>query len=205
MCNETHEDYGCEVTCVWDARRHPTVMIENVRRLHNHEVSLWGLEPSPDYVEPEEYLTGRSGLPLEVPPGVDWEVTVTRPEHFLGLRDDLRDWARRQGFKPSAAADVVVAVNEVATNGFLHGQPPIRVYAWHYARTLVIQVDDQGGTPIPAFAGYRPPQARQESEYGLWLARQLADVVQTYTDGPTTSVRLHFPYYLSHRNPFRLS
>jgi len=35
---------------------------------------------------------------------------------------------------------------------------------------------------------------------GLWLARQLADVVTAYTGSGVTSVRLHFPTGLTHRD-----
>lgn len=43
------------------------------------------------------------------------------------------------------------------------------------------------------------------SQRGLWLARQLADVVQARTADGVTSVRLYFPYRLTHRNPPRLA
>jgi hypothetical protein len=44
-----------------------------------------------------------------------------------------------------------------------------------------------------------PPETRPTAGYGLWLARQLADVLTTHTDSGVTSVRLYFPHDLTHR------
>jgi hypothetical protein len=40
----------------------------------------------------------------------------------------------------------------------------------------------RGLTPIPATAGYHRPPHKANRGYGLWIARQLADVVTTHTD-----------------------
>jgi len=81
----------------------------------------------------------------------------------------------------------------VASNGLVHGAPPVRVRGWHFASALVVQIDDAGGRAVPSTAGYYPPTMRPGSGRGLWLARQLADVVTAYTGSSVTSVRLHFP------------
>jgi hypothetical protein len=59
--------------------------------------------------------------------------------------------------------------------------------------TLIVQVDDDGGRPVPPTAGYRPPRPTQHGGRGLWLARQMADTVAVHTTPNRTSVRLHFP------------
>lgn len=201
MCNETYAHYGCDVTCLWDARRHPTLVIENVRSLHYHELGPAGWEPGPGYVRPGEYLAGRNELPLPLPAAVEWYISLSDLGTLPLLRAQLRDWARRHGFAPAAANDVVLAVSEVATNGLIHGESPVQVHSWHHHDTLVVQIDDRGGIPLPATAGYRPPAEHRYSQRGLWLTRQLADVVQTHTGDGITSVRLYFPRLLTHRNP----
>jgi anti-sigma regulatory factor (Ser/Thr protein kinase) len=137
-------------------------------------------------------------LPLTLPAQVEWDASLTSLHVLPMLRTRLREWAYRNGFASSATLDVLVAVNEVAANAFVHGQPPVQVNAWRSQDTLVVQVDDHGGTPLPAWAGYRPPGRHQDRHYGLWLARQLADVVQTRTADAITSVRLYFPYQLTY-------
>ena len=50
-------------------------------------------------------------------------------------------------------------------------------------------------------AGYQPPPSDQQGGRGLWLARQLADTLTTYTTSTSTTVRLHFPHDLTHLPP----
>jgi anti-sigma regulatory factor (Ser/Thr protein kinase) len=52
-------------------------------------------------------------------------------------------------------------------------------------------------TLIPPMAGYQPPDDRRAGR-GMWLARQLADSVTTYTSDSCTAVRLHFPRDVPH-------
>jgi anti-sigma regulatory factor (Ser/Thr protein kinase) len=56
-----------------------------------------------------------------------------------------------------------------------------------------VQVHDRGLTPIPATAGYHRPPREANRGYGLWVARQLADVVTTHTDRDGTTITLDFP------------
>jgi hypothetical protein len=42
LCNEAYAPFGCPVTCLWDSRRHPTLVIEGVRSLHHAELTRTG-------------------------------------------------------------------------------------------------------------------------------------------------------------------
>jgi anti-sigma regulatory factor (Ser/Thr protein kinase) len=201
ICNETYAAYGCPVTCLWDARRHAPPVIDNVRRLHRHQLTSDGPVPSPGYLSPGRFLGGLTPAALPRPARADWAATLDSPDDLPALRGEVRGWARRQGFTAAAAADVTLAVNEIVTNGLTHGRPPVAVLAWHDGDVLLVQVEDQGGIPLPAAGGYRPPGGDQDRTRGLWLARQLADVMQTHTAGDRTTVRLHFPYRLTHQRP----
>jgi anti-sigma regulatory factor (Ser/Thr protein kinase) len=206
MCNETYAAYGCPVNCLWDARRYPAPVIETVRAVHDHELRADGGQPSAGYVGPRDFLADRDRRPLAPPDAVDWELALKAVDDLPTLRGQLRDWARARGFDPAATSDVILAVNEIVTNGLTHGAPPVTVRAWshrdtHHDDTLIVQVDDRGGKPLPSLGGYQPPDEKQDRTRGLWLARQLADVVRTYTADGTTAVRLHFPYRLTHQRP----
>jgi anti-sigma regulatory factor (Ser/Thr protein kinase) len=202
FCNETYAGCGCPVTCLWDARRHSAPLIDSVRALHSHELGPGGDRPNAGYVSPRDYLARRGSRPLPAPAGVDWAARLASTDDLPGLRARLRYWTTEHRFAPVAAGDVLLAVNEIATNGLTHGRPPVTVRAWHAGDTLVVQVDDRGGIPLPPAGGYEVPDEEQDRTRGLWLARQLADVMQTHTaDGSTTAVRLHFPYQLTHVRP----
>jgi anti-sigma regulatory factor (Ser/Thr protein kinase) len=202
MCNSAYAGFGCPITCIWDSRRQPDRIIENVRTVHNHEVTAAGDVVNDRHLPPAEFLAGRNGVPLSSPPGLtDLDVRVLRAGDLGGLARALASWAGSREFADLAVDDVVIAVIEVATNGLVHGMPPVRVRAWWRGDTLVAQVDDAAGRPIPALAGYVPPGMDPDAGRGLWLARQLADVVSVHTAKRTTSVRLHFPHGVTHRNP----
>ena len=191
----------CPITCIWDSRHHPTLVMEGIRSLHDHELSATGPVPNPDFIQPTEYLSRRNKVAFEPPPPItDLDLNLLDKQDLTPLRTELTEWTRDRGFAHFAATDVLIATSEVATNGLVHGSAPVRIRCWHHTDTLIVQVDDAGGTPIPPTAGYQPP-GDQPGGRGMWLARQLADTVTTYTTSAFTTVRLHFPHDVTHLNP----
>ncbi|WP_200213743.1 sensor histidine kinase [Micromonospora coerulea] len=202
-CGDAYAGYGCAVTCLWDSRRHPAVLIERVRDLHNHELTADGRQPNAGYVPAADYLRVRSEIPLDPAPSVvDLDLDLVELDQLRALRGALHRWAVARSFDADATDDIAVAVTEVATNGLVHGSLPVRLRGWHHRDMLIVQVDDSGGGRIPPTAGYhRPGSADRIGGRGLWLVRQLADVVTMHSGGSSTSVRLHFPHPGSHRQP----
>ncbi|RZU52987.1 anti-sigma regulatory factor (Ser/Thr protein kinase) [Krasilnikovia cinnamomea] len=200
--NDVIAPYDCPLTCVWDARRHSTLIIENVRLLHNHEIIDGGTLVPVQHVPALDYLAHRNEIPLSTPPAAtDLDLTLSSLGEIGPVHTAVRSWAGQQAFSDTAAVDIVLAVAEVATNGIVHGDAPVRVRAWRHANTLVVQVDDAGGRPLPPIAGYLSPDGDPGAGRGMWLARQLADVVKVHTAGGVTSVRLHFPHDVTHHFP----
>ncbi len=203
MCNEAYAPYGCPVTCLWDSRRHPGLIIDGVRRVHGHELTAAGLTPNGGYRTPQEYLAGITDIPLPSPPAqVDLHLRLVDADGLRPMRTALGAWAQRCGFAQTATADIILAVTEVATNGLVHGAPPVQIRAWRQNGTLIVQADDSRGRELSPLVGYRRPSSTTaEGGRGMWLARQLADTVTVHTlPGRTTSVRLHFPYDVTHRD-----
>ena len=60
VCNDAFAGYGCPLTCIWDSRRHPTLVIEGARDLHKYELSVAGPIPNPDFIPVSDYLARRS-------------------------------------------------------------------------------------------------------------------------------------------------
>jgi anti-sigma regulatory factor (Ser/Thr protein kinase) len=202
VCNEAYATFGCPVTCVWDSRRHPTLTIESVRSLHNHEITASGRQPNEAHVPAMAYLARRNDIPLPRPSAaIGLDLTVSSLDELPSVRQVVRDWSGDESFTDDAIDDVLIAVTEIVTNGLIHGVPPVRLRAWSHTGTLVLQIDDLGGRALPATAGYFAPPPKQSSGRGLWLARQLADVVTIHSTVGLTSVRLHFPYDVTHRHP----
>jgi len=200
MANEVYTCYRCSVTCVWHSRRHSPSMIEEVRKVHQRELSAGGVVDNPGYVAPGDYLSERTQAAMTaVPPVTDIDITVWHLEEVADCRAAIARWATMHHFVPTAVRQVVAAASEVVANGLRHGRPPVRARAWSQDAMLIVHVEDQGGRPIPAHAGYRPPVSPADPA-GLWVARQLADVLITNTGGGRTTVRMYFPYAVTHRN-----
>ncbi|GAA4950069.1 anti-sigma factor RsbA family regulatory protein [Actinoplanes utahensis] len=198
MTNHRYAGYGSPITCIWHRRHHRASIIDDVRSVHSHELTAGGGYDNPGYVTPGAYLTAHAQTRLSpAPPITDLSLTLADLAELAGCRAVVADWAARHHFVPAAVRQVVLATSEVVTNGLHHGHPPVRVNGWHQDDTLIVHIEDHGGRPIAADAGYRPPAA-PTGPAGLWTARQLADVLLTHTHGGRTTVRMYFPHAVTH-------
>lgn len=110
-----------------------------------------------------------------------------------GVRDHVAARARGAGMAEEAVGDLLVAVNEVATNAVTHGS----IKAWLGIRRegmdLVVAVHDDGrdwrfeGEP-----GHDPPPENATSGMGLWVARLLSDDLHVTTGPGGTTVTMRF-------------
>ena len=103
---------------------------------------------------------------------------------FVGRRADLA------GMNAARRADLVLAVNEVATNSVLHGGGDGTLLVWRDGDTLVCDLRDSGRFDHP-LAGRERPSPGRVGGHGLWLANQLCDLVQVRSFSAGTVVRLH--------------
>ena len=96
---------------------------------------------------------------------------------------------RGQGFPDSRAEDVTVAVNEVATNAVHHGTHTARLMLWTPEQDVVCEVHDGGrlADPLPGLA---PPDPGRAHGRGIWIARQLCDLLHVWGDDTGTHVRI---------------
>lgn len=111
------------------------------------------------------------------------------PAEIADVRARVHDLAGRSGFA-ERANDLVLALDEAIANAQEHGRPPIRVEAWADGR-FVVDVSDVGaGFDRRRVWDTHPPPPLGRRGRGLWIMRQLTDVVTiTLADG-LTSVRL---------------
>jgi anti-sigma regulatory factor (Ser/Thr protein kinase) len=95
-----------------------------------------------------------------------------------------------------AVADIQmaeVAAGEVIANAFRHGIMPGQVRVWGSDGAVTVRVDSSGPGEAVATAGFQPPDLAGGSGAGLWVARQLADVVNVEIRSDATIVELQFP------------
>jgi anti-sigma regulatory factor (Ser/Thr protein kinase) len=192
MANEVYRPYGYRWACLYDTREYSPQTLREVGQVHPRLLEPGGGEiPNGDYLEPSTYLA-RSGPPPQPPAAVQLDLPVTVPGQLVVVRRLLRRWADLHEMGEHAD-DVVSAVSEAVANGLQHGAPPVRVRAWTADRLARVQVHDRGLASIPVTAGYHRPPPELDRGLGLWVARQLADVVATHTDRGGTTVTLDFP------------
>ena len=93
------------------------------------------------------------------------------------------------GLDRERAADVVLAVHEVAVNSVVHGAGPGVLRAWDDGDELIIQIEnrlDQDTAPA-----VQTPTSDRLSGRGLWLASHLVDDLAIEVTADNAIVTLH--------------
>lgn len=111
------------------------------------------------------------------------------PAEIAEVRAAVHGIAVDQGFG-DRASDLVLALDEVIANAQEHGAAPIAVEAWVDGR-LVVEVSDVGdGFDRVQVWRTHPPEPLGRRGRGLWIARQLADIVTIDCASGHTRVRI---------------
>lgn len=93
------------------------------------------------------------------------------------------------GVAPPVVADFAIAANEIAANALWHARGPRDARVGVTDGALVCEVRD-GGPGLEPLLAHVPPLAGHGGGRGLWIAHQLADVVQVIPAGDGTRVRI---------------
>lgn len=118
------------------------------------------------------------------------EVQLTFGAWQLGeVRDAVEKVLLAADYSSSRAEDVVLAVNEVATNAVEHGAGEARMCLWAGIEGFVCEIHDSGALrdPLPGLQAPHPSEPRGR---GVWIARQLCDSLHVWADGRGTHVRM---------------
>jgi anti-sigma regulatory factor (Ser/Thr protein kinase) len=142
-----------------------------------------------DFREPTG-LPERFQTPLEEPTVPFHETRFESAESLAGLRRLVVRWATAAGAKPERAADIALAVSEVAANSVRHGGGGGTLRVWTVADMLVLEVRDRGRIDDP-LVGRTAPDPVGIGHRGLWIANQLCDLVQIRSLHDGVVVRLH--------------
>ncbi|MGC9669337.1 anti-sigma factor RsbA family regulatory protein [Planosporangium sp. 12N6] len=171
--------------CSYDERLLAPDVLADARRTHPQ---LSDGKESPDYGDPAELCTQwQPELPF--PPAGSYAALA-----FDGDPAPVRRFvvaqATRLGVPPGRLDDLILAVNEVATNAIRHGAGGGQVRIWRDERYLLCEVFDRGRATKGLF-GLVPPSPDSEGGHGLWITRQLCDLVEIRSDPHGTTVRLY--------------
>ena len=117
------------------------------------------------------------------------EEVAREPGRVIELRERIRDLADRAGFG-ERANDVQLAVAELIANAQEHGGHPIEVEAWGDARLIMEVRDSGGGLDHHEIWRRHPPAPNDRRGRGLWIVRQLMDVVVVRSGDHGTTVHV---------------
>lgn len=191
LLNLAFADRDMSCVCPYDTRVVEPSVLASARRTHPTLITIDAEQPSTDYAEPAEFCAECDDTPLPAPPG-----PISEREFDAAALKSAREfvtWVADQAGLPSPrVSELVTAVNEITTNAVRHGGGRGRLRTWREDHCLVFEVDDSGRSRPDPLAGHlRPPaDPHRSGGYGLWLARQLCDLVEV-RDGPGWLVRLY--------------
>lgn len=106
-----------------------------------------------------------------------------------GLRHAVAGVSTDAGLSAERVADFVLAVNEIASNSVEHGPGSGTLRLWRRADQVVAEVHDDGRMQVP-FPGMVAPPPSGARGRGLWLASELSDVLQVWSDASGTVIRV---------------
>ncbi len=171
--------------CSYDQRLVPPEVVADARRTHPQ---LTGGQRCADYSDPTDYC---AELQPDLPPAPEGGyVAVQFDGDPAPVRRFAATQAARLGLPAARLDDLVVAINEVATNAIRHGAGAGQVRIWRDGRYLLCEVFDAGHA-VDGLFGYLPPIPESEGGHGLWITRQLCDLVEIRTRPAGTTVRLY--------------
>lgn len=159
----------------------------SVLATHPRLLTADGPHPSPGYRPPPEVLLD---YPPPPPPDLgasDVDLAFAAAE-LPGLRRRVAAAATAAGLDGDRVDDLVLAVNELATNSVEHGPGSGRLRLWVARGSVTAEVADGGRMDVP-FPGLVRPSASGARGRGLWLASELTDVLQVWSDPTGTVIR----------------
>ncbi|MDX6687856.1 MAG: hypothetical protein QOF86_3984 [Baekduia sp.] len=171
------------VLCTYDANDLPAPVLDAVWRTHP-QVLVDGWWTSDRFEDPRELVRNLTGAPEPLPElrsfaaGEDLEV----------FRERLARELVTERVPEARALDMLVAGTEVAANARRHGGGIEEVRVGRAEGRFVCEVVDRGGGYDDPAAGYLAP--REGTGTGLWVARQLAWDVESFSSPRGFTVRI---------------
>lgn len=186
-------DLPVGLTCFYPEMPLHLSVLDGARCNHPQVLVDGELRHNPDHRRPREVLERHPVPAPELLGAPDLQLGF-QAWQLQDVRRAVRELATASGFDDDRVDDVVLAVNEVATNAVEHGGSPssgsgAELSVWARSDALVCEVHDRGPLtdPLPGLLAPHPSDPRGR---GLWIARQLCDLLHVWTDGGGTQVRI---------------
>lgn len=187
VLNEVLAPFPVTLVCTYDASRLDRSIIEAARHTHPE---LAGDEPasSDEFEDPAEFLSRVNSAVAAAPPSA---TRLSEPNDLFAARRLVAEQAILAGMRMSQVTDLQLAATEILSNAIRHGGGATALWVWSDDGRFLCQVEDRGPGIEDPLAGYLPPGIAAEDGRGLWITRQLVDLLQIGRTLPGTRVRFH--------------
>jgi anti-sigma regulatory factor (Ser/Thr protein kinase) len=180
---------GFRLLCPYDTDALDAKVIEKAHHSHPVMVDDQGGRQSATYVD-LGVVAAPFADPLPAPPPGAHELPFAHGT-LAQLRAFVTVHAAQAGLREPRASDLILAVNEVATNSVRHAGGHGLVRIWLDGDALICEVVDDGGGIGAPLAGREKPPEGQLGGHGLWLVNQVCDLVQVRAFATGGAVRMH--------------
>ncbi|HEX3824890.1 MAG TPA: sensor histidine kinase [Mycobacteriales bacterium] len=188
MLNTAFAAAAVDILCPYDVIGLDPATVADAWRTHPTVVDGDARLASSRYEDPARiYLGDDPALP---PPAVPVEAVTVDADSLAMVRELVRACADTAGLSAKRSDDLVLAVNEIATNSIIHGGGSGSLRLWHEPPAVICELRDGGHLTDP-LAGRRRPADHTDHGRGLWMANQLCDLVQIRSNETGTTIRLH--------------
>ncbi|WP_406471400.1 sensor histidine kinase [Streptomyces hirsutus] len=177
------------IICPCDARALPESFVADARRTHPHLAVAASARPSDRCADPATD-NGRH-RPLAPVAGEGEETFMRFGADLSAVRSTVVETAAEMGLSADGTQRLVFAVNEVATNAVQHGGGTGHIVVRRAGRRIVCDVASTGRNKTDWYLGHLPPDPQQQRGHGMWVVRQLCDLLEVHTGQDSTTVRLH--------------
>ncbi|HEY7431718.1 MAG TPA: anti-sigma factor RsbA family regulatory protein [Streptosporangiaceae bacterium] len=186
LINLALADTPISILCPYGAGLPPTVR-DDARCTHPTVIERGSSHHSSEYLGMNG-LPPRCELPLAAPPA-DAD-TISYVGDLRSLRALVAAQAIGAGLSEGRAADLVLAVSELAANTLRHTSGGGTLSVWYPPGEVVCEIHDGGWISDP-LAGRRRPPEHPTGRQGLWVVNQVSDLVELRSGPAGTTIRLH--------------
>jgi anti-sigma regulatory factor (Ser/Thr protein kinase) len=189
VLNVAFAEYPLTLICSYEARVLPDEVLAHARSTHPEIVDVDGVFESGSYQDPIEFCR-RLDAAVDRPRGEPRMKASFTLADLPAVRRLVASTALAAGLTRSRADELVLAVNEIATNALMHGRPPAALRIWSGDGELVCEVSDEGDGIKDVLAGQLSPPTDAEGGRGIWVTRMLCDAVEV-RNGSGCTVSMH--------------
>jgi anti-sigma regulatory factor (Ser/Thr protein kinase) len=190
VINVAMADLPVTFICPYNTSELSAGLIDHALRTHPEVLEDGEARSSEEYADPRQFCRHHAG-PTRRRRGSPVAEAELEGSRLGELRRLVELEGGLAGLEPERLTDLVVAVNEVATNALVHGDRPARLRIWRERTELVCEVSDAGDGVEDPLAGQLQPSPDSAGGFGLWITRMTADATEI-TSGPQgTTVTIH--------------